>query len=175
VEAKVTEAKVNLFLTHNVRMKNCPDAQAMVHQGIIKYSIEGRLVKMDDTQLPHRIPGKGGIKQAIVDDIKRIREESSHQQTTSTVCIINENGHSPFRTHSYVIAAGPFSSAPAVKMNKPNNCHNPMGDKTNQHPKHRMYVDIPPCGSTQDKPTVNQLDPSPENPELVQPVPKNPS
>jgi hypothetical protein len=64
---------------HNVGMKNCPDAQAMVHQGIIKYSIEGRLVKMDDTQLPCGMPGKGGIKQAIVDDLKCIRDKSSHQ------------------------------------------------------------------------------------------------
>jgi hypothetical protein len=64
---------------HNVGMKNCPDAQAMVCQGIIKYSIEGRLVKMDDTQLPCGMPGKGGIKQAIVDDLKCIRDESSHQ------------------------------------------------------------------------------------------------
>jgi hypothetical protein len=73
-----------------------------------------------------------------------------------------------------VIAAGPFSSASAVKMNKPNNHHNPMGDKTNQHPKHSIYVDVPPCGSTQDKPTANLPDPSSKNPESAQPVPKNP-
>jgi hypothetical protein len=36
-----------------------------------------------------------------------------------------------------------------------------------------MYVDVPPCGSTQEKPTSNLLDPSSKNPESVQLVLKN--
>ncbi|KAF9516221.1 hypothetical protein BS47DRAFT_1360503 [Hydnum rufescens UP504] len=57
--------------THNVGMKNCPDAQAMIRQNLIKYSIEGQLVKMDGSRLPQGIPGQGGFKQAIIDEIKR--------------------------------------------------------------------------------------------------------
>ncbi|KAF9510252.1 hypothetical protein BS47DRAFT_1364723 [Hydnum rufescens UP504] len=106
--------------THNVGMKNCPDAQAMIRQNLIKYSIKGQLVKMDGSRLPRGIPGQGGFKQAIIDEIKRFGSDIPNTSHSGACSLVDDY---------------------AAKQEKPNVRFTPMVEPPKEH---KVTVEIPP-------------------------------
>jgi len=120
--------------THHVGMRNCPDAQAMVQQGLIKYSLDGRLVKADGSALPRGIQGKGGYKQAIINEINYYKERN--MKAVGACSIIDSEGNSPFTVQSYAIAGDQHWSSPAKGTQ-------PEQHRTAYLPKHQVTVEIP--------------------------------
>ncbi|KAF9515343.1 hypothetical protein BS47DRAFT_1361063 [Hydnum rufescens UP504] len=118
--------------THNVGMKNCPDAQAMIRQNLIKYSIEGQLVKMDGSRLPRGIPGQGGFKQAIIDEIKRFGSDIPNTSHSGACSLVDDYGHSPFQGRAYAIEAD-YRVYPVAKQEKPNVRFTPMVEPPKEH------------------------------------------
>ena len=118
--------------THHVGMKNCPDAQAMIKQNMIKYSIDGQLIKMDGSRLPRGVTGKGEIKQAIIDEIKRFGSDIPNTSRSGACGLVDNNGFSPFQGQSYAIAAD-YRGYPAAKEEKPNVRYTPMVDRPKEH------------------------------------------
>jgi hypothetical protein len=122
--------------THNVGMKNCPDAQAMVHQGLIKYSAEGILVKMDNSRLPRPMPEGGGYKQAIIDEINRLKQGNS--RAVGACSLVDGNGDSPFTARTYAITRDSYGSFPAKVPQT-----GPHPHKTSFLPRQQVSVEIP--------------------------------
>ena len=175
--------------SHYVGMKNCPDAQAMIKQNMIKYSIEGQLTKMDGSRLPRGIPGKGGIKQAIIDEIKRFGSDIPNTSRSGACSLEDGNGFSPFQGRSYAIEAD-YRAYPAAKEDKANVRYTPMvdrpkGHKVSQLPDHKVTVEIPPrnlakpntenCPSHPTVPAnVPKVNPVPEKKEVAENTPAQP-
>jgi hypothetical protein len=123
--------------THAVGMSNCPEARSMLLNNMLKYNTERKLVKFDGSPLPRGIPGAGGIRQAIINEIKQHKEQS---RTVGAVSLIDEEGCSPFAANAYAIESYSYWSAP-TKGNKQDKYSN--SDKTS-FPKQQVSVEIPP-------------------------------
>jgi hypothetical protein len=122
--------------THQIGMRNCPDAQAMVRQGLIKYSLTGILVKADDSRLPTGTPGQGGIRQAIINELNHLKEGNS--RSVGACNLVDGNGNSPFTAKTYAIEADLHRSSPAKGNQSGQRPH-----KTSFLPKQQVSVEIP--------------------------------
>ena len=122
--------------THLIGMQNCSEAQAMVSQGLIKYSLNGKLVKQDGSNLPRGIPGQGGVRQAIITEINHFKTLNSG--AANACSLVNERGVSPFTVRTYAIEGDSHWSSPA-KANPPASRPN----QTSFLPKRQVIVEIP--------------------------------
>jgi hypothetical protein len=57
---------------HRLGVRNCPETGALISEGLIMFSPQGRLVRMDGTDLPRNTIGSGGVARSL-------REERAHQ------------------------------------------------------------------------------------------------
>jgi hypothetical protein len=57
---------------HRLGVCNCPETGALILEGLIMFSPQGRLVHMNGTDLPWNMIGSGGVARSL-------REEQAHQ------------------------------------------------------------------------------------------------
>lgn len=66
---------------HRLGITNCPELQALIGEGFIKYNEQGKIVKKDGSPLPRAMSGSGGIAKMLRDE--RMADRGKMKETNA--------------------------------------------------------------------------------------------
>lgn len=71
--------------SHRLGITNCPELQALISEGFIKYNEQGKIVKKDGSPLPRAMNGSGGIAKILRDERTADRGKMKETNTAGVV------------------------------------------------------------------------------------------
>ncbi|KZT07976.1 uncharacterized protein LAESUDRAFT_698039 [Laetiporus sulphureus 93-53] len=109
-------------LDHPLSMRKCPETVALILEGLLKYSAEGRIIRCDGTGLP-RFPGKGGIASLIQLEMRsrgkdRERDLPPHQSGVCQVVGLMQEGRNVIQGSVFAVAAEDVYAFPVTTRSK---------------------------------------------------------
>ncbi|KAF9800345.1 hypothetical protein IEO21_10382 [Rhodonia placenta] len=121
--------------SHRVGYRNCPEADKLVEEGLLRYS-QGKLVRIDGSDLPLVRPGTGGVANALRTERRAARgkERDPPPHQSMNVGVISDTGEDVLTGEVYAVAV-PFSddedtySYPAARTPKKDVRFDPLAKK----------------------------------------------
>ena len=71
--------------SHRLGITNCPELQALISEGFIKYNEQGKIVKKDGSPLPRAMNGSGGIAKILRDERTADRGKMKETNTAGVI------------------------------------------------------------------------------------------
>ena len=114
--------------THRGGYRGCPELTKLLAEGLVKFSPQGRLIKVDDSELPFAQSGTGGVASVLRahhrEEKGKAREVPPHMAATSMPVGIYAGEEDVFAGGVYAIAApyedSDFEATPAERTAKRN-------------------------------------------------------